>query len=84
MPVGDGTRENPFVGRGVIEEIGETELLIEHEEIPGWMPPMRMAFPVIDEIDITGLSVGDQIRFEIEMGGDIGWQIIGIEPVGGE
>ena len=84
LPEGDGTRENPFVGRGFIDEIGEHQLLIEHEDIPGYMPSMRMAFPVIDEVDITGLSVGDQIRFEIEIGGDIGYQVIRIEPVGSE
>jgi hypothetical protein len=84
LPLGDGTRENPFVGRGFIDEIGETELLIEHEDIPGYMPSMRMAFPVIEEVDMTGLSVGDQIRFEIEIGGDIGYQVIRIDPVGGE
>jgi Cu/Ag efflux protein CusF len=84
LPEGAGTRENPYVGRGIVTEIGNGELLINHETVPGWMPPMQMAFPVIDEVDISGIEVGEQIRFDIEVGGDAGWQIIAIEPTGGE
>ncbi len=82
LPEGAGTRENPYVGRGFIQEIGNTELLIAHEAIPGWMAPMTMAFPVTDEVDLSALSVGDQVMFDVELGGETGYQIIDMTPVG--
>ncbi len=82
QPVGEGTRENPYVGRGVVQELGTGELVIDHETIPGWgMPPMPMAFPVIDEVTLEGLEVGDRVRFEVEMAGPVGYQIVGFEKV---
>ena len=82
LPEGAGTRENPYVGRGFIQEIGNGELLIAHETIPGYMPPMTMAFPVTDEVDLSALSVGDQVLFDVELGGETGYQIIDMAPVG--
>ena len=79
LPEGDGTRENPYVGMGTVSEIGNGEVLIDHGPIPGWMPPMQMAFPVTDEVDLGTLEVGDRVRFNVEMGGDYGYQIFGLE-----
>ncbi len=82
LPEGDGTHENPYVGRGFIQEIGNGELLIAHETIPGLMPAMTMAFPVTDEVDLSAFSVGDQVLFDVELGGDTGYRIIEMGPVG--
>lgn len=82
LPVGEGTRENPYIGRGVVQELGTGELVIDHEAILGWgMPPMPMAFPVIDDVSLEGLEVGDRVLFEIEMDGPAGYQIVGIEAI---
>lgn len=81
LPEGDGSHENPYVGRGFIEEIGDGQLVIQHETIPGWMPPMAMAFPVTEEVDLAEFAVGDQVMFDIELGGDVGYQVFRIEPV---
>ena len=76
-----GTRNNPFVGVGMIEEIGNGELLINHEEIPGWMAPMTMAFPVTDGVDLGDFSEGDRIRFNVELEGPNGYRVFEIQEV---
>ncbi len=80
-PAGDGTRENPYVGRGVITEVGETQLVIDHGVIPGWMGAMQMAFPVTEEVDLTGLAAGDAITFNVELEGVMGYQVFQVEPI---
>jgi Cu(I)/Ag(I) efflux system protein CusF len=39
---------------------------LDHEEIVGLMPPMRMEFYVKDKSLISGLKVGDKVDFTIE------------------
>ena len=80
-PAGDGTRENPYVGRGVITEVGETQLVIDHDVIPGWMGAMQMAFPVTEDVDLSGLAAGDAITFDVELEGVMGYQVFRVEPV---
>ena len=77
----DGTREHPYVGRGVVEEVGNGELLINHGTIPGWMAAMTMAFPTTDEVDLSALEVGAQIMFNVDLEGAVGYQVFHIEPV---
>jgi len=62
----EGTREDPYVGHGFIEEIRDGEILIRHETIPGFMPAMTMAFRVSEDVDLAALGVGDEIMFSIE------------------
>jgi hypothetical protein len=76
LPEGDGTRENPYVGRGIVQELGDGELVIDHEMIPGWMPAMSMTFPVTDEVSLEGLAVGDPVLFSVELAGPVGYQIV--------
>lgn len=38
---------------------------MDHEEIVGVMPPMRMEFYVSDKKLLNGLAVGDQIDFTL-------------------
>ena len=80
--VPDGTRQNPFTGHGVIQEVGEGELVIEHGMIPGFMAAMTMAFPVADDLPIADLAVGDEIDFHIELLED-GYQVFDVEGVPG-
>lgn len=81
LPEGEGTRENPYVGRGVVQELGDGELVIDHELIPGWMAPMAMAFPVTEEVALDELAVGDQVRFNVELDGPVGYQVFAIEKI---
>ena len=78
-PAPDGTREAPYVGRGVIQRIGEGQLEIRHEAIPGFMGAMTMAFPVVEEAMNDSLEVGDEIIFKIENHPEHGYQIFSVD-----
>jgi Cu/Ag efflux protein CusF len=78
-PAPDGTREAPYVGRGVIQRIGEDQLEIQHEAIPGFMGAMRMAFSIAEEAMNDSLKVGDEIIFKIEAHPEHGYQIFSVE-----
>lgn len=57
--------------KGVVTKIdldlGSIEL--DHEDIPGIMPPMIMEFYVKDKILLNGLKVGDKVSFTLEKRG---------------
>lgn len=68
LPAPAGTREDPFVGQGVIEDVrtDERQLVLRHGEIPGLMGAMTMGFPVSVDIPMDALTVGDAVEFRIE------------------
>ena len=68
---------------GYVEEIqdGGAKLLIDHEEIPGYMPPMIMSFQVHDAALPPSLAPGDQIRFRYVVEPGRSW-ISAIEATG--
>ena len=78
-----GTRESPFVGHGVIQEINDNQLVIQHETIPGFMAGMTMAFPVTEDAMGDDLEVGDEIMFDIELLAE-GYQVFNVDEVGAE
>ncbi len=45
-------------------ELGSVEL--DHDDIPGVMPPMLMEFYVKDKALLDGLKVGDEVDFVLE------------------
>jgi Cu/Ag efflux protein CusF len=57
-----------YIGRGKVTKInlkvGSVE--IDHQDIPGMMPAMRMEFNVKDKALLNGLQVGDDVKFVIE------------------
>jgi Cu/Ag efflux protein CusF len=62
------TPENgDYNGKGIVTkinlELGSVEL--NHEDIPGLMPPMIMEFYVTDKKLLDGLTVGDKVDFVI-------------------
>ena len=80
----DGTREAPYVGQGVIQRIGEGLLEIQHEEIPGFMGAMTMAFSIAEEAMNDSLEVGDEIIFKLEAHPEHGYQIFSVDVVAAE
>ena len=64
----EGTREDPFVGQGVIQAVlaDERQIVLAHQEIPGLMGAMTMGFPLSADIPIDSLTVGQQVEFRIE------------------
>jgi len=57
--------EQRFSVRGYVESIENdgSRLLIDHEEMPGYMPAMVMPFTLEDPSESNTLVPGDQIRF---------------------
>jgi len=59
---------------------GGRSLVVDHEEIPGWMGAMRMTLPVRDAAQARVLKPGNRIRFELFVSGSDA--VIGsIEPL---
>lgn len=60
-------KNGDYDAKGVVTrinmELGSVEM--DHEDIPGLMPPMRMEFFVSDKKMIEGLKAGDRIDFTI-------------------
>ena len=83
-PAPVGTREAPYVGQGVIRRIGEGQLEIQHEAIPGFMGAMTMAFPIAEEAMNDSLEVGDEIIFKMEVHPERGIQIFSVDVVAAE
>lgn len=63
-----GADERRWTARGVIRVVAPelNRLFIEHEDIPGLMEKMTMAFEVADPILLNGLTPGDVVRFTLE------------------
>ncbi len=64
-------KDADYPGKGTVTKIdlqlGSVEM--DHEEIPGLMPPMRMEFYVSDKKMLDGLKVGDRVDFAIRYKG---------------
>jgi Cu/Ag efflux protein CusF len=43
-------------------------LIVDHEEIPGYMAAMEMSFQVAPPSLLTGINPGDKISFTIDAG----------------
>ena len=58
-------KDGDYPAKGVVTkintEMGSVE--INHEDIPGVMPPMTMEFFVADKKTLTGLKIGDSVDF---------------------
>ena len=58
-------KNGDYDGKGVVTKIdmklGSVEM--DHEEIPGIMPPMRMEFFVSDKKMLESLQLGDKVDF---------------------
>lgn len=54
-------------GHGVVEQVlpDEGQIILAHDDMPGFMPAMTMNFPIYDTKLLEGLSAGDVIDFEL-------------------
>lgn len=59
----------------------KNRLTVDHEDIPGYMPPMIMLFNVSDPDDAAHLNSGDQIRFTYRVTSSRSW-IENLVPTG--
>jgi protein SCO1/2 len=61
--------------RGVVREVRQEDssVVIEHEDVPGYMPAMTMPFNVRDEALFEHLKPGEAIAFELVVTDDSSW-----------
>lgn len=68
VPSSTVSKDGDYPGKGKITKInldlGSVEM--DHEEITGVMPAMRMEFYVSDKKLLAGLSVGDRVDFTLQ------------------
>ena len=59
--------ERTWTVRGVVRAIfpDQSVIVLTHEDIPGYMAPMTMGFPVRDPTLYDGLDIGDVVRFTL-------------------
>ena len=63
-------KEYSLSGR-VVSKVPETHtLVVDHEEVPGFMPAMTMPYPVAASVDLSGIEPGDYIRARIVVKSD--------------
>jgi len=57
--------EREFQGQGVVRAILPelNVVVVTHDEIPGYMPPMTMGFRAATPQLLNGVEVGDSVRF---------------------
>lgn len=82
-PEPDEPGRQVFQVRGVVKEVkpGESRVVINHEEIPDYMPAMTMPFDVRDTNELAGIAPGDQVKFSMIVTEDDGW-IENVEKIG--
>lgn len=75
LAAGCQPRPQAYAVKGIVEEIkpdGRT-VIIEHEEIPGYMPAMTMPFTVKNTNELTGVKPRDIVQFRMVVTEDDGW-----------
>ena len=73
--VGCKADQQVFYVKGVVKELkpdGKTAV-IEHEEIPNYMPKMTMPFGVRDAKELAGLKTNDMVHFRMLVTKDDAW-----------
>lgn len=74
-PVSPTAPSVEYSARGVIRELPAAgpRVVIEHDEIPGYMPKMTMPLEVRDTNELRHLRVGDTITFQLTVTADTHW-----------
>ncbi len=72
---GHSTNVQIYLVKGVVKELkadGKT-VVIQHEEVPNYMPAMTMPFEVKDPKALAGLGAGDEVSFRMLVTENEGW-----------
>src|SRR5580658_485808 len=64
-----------FTARGLILEIkpDDSQIVIRHEAIAGYMAAMTMPFPVKNPDALAGLQRGDEVEFQLNVAETESW-----------
>lgn len=79
-----------FTVRGVVREArpAKSQLVVKHEEIPGYMDAMTMPFQVRDPKILESVKAGDDITFQLHVTDKDHWidglKIVGVAVDGGD
>jgi len=65
-------REKRFHLKGTVVQVDKAQqhLVIDHEEIPGFMAAMTMPYPVVRPADLDQVAAGDQITADVVVVGE--------------
>ncbi len=76
-----GAARDIYAGTGTVVSIEpeKSRIVLDHEEIKGFMAPMKMSYIVTPATLLQGLAKGDKVRFTIDADKRA---IVGIAPVG--
>jgi Cu/Ag efflux protein CusF len=68
QPTASAPKNGNYNGKGIVKEIHLNEgwVMLDHEEIKGVMPPMKMGFTVKEKTELEKLKVGDTVEFVLE------------------
>jgi protein SCO1/2 len=69
------TNQQIYSVTGLVKEIkmDRRTAVIQHEEVPGYMPAMTMPFKVKKTNEIEKLQPGDQRTFSLVVNTEVGW-----------
>jgi protein SCO1/2 len=61
--------------KGTVKELSldHHSVVIRHDRIPDYMPPMTMEFTVLDPAELNGISPGDEITFHLTVTDESHW-----------
>lgn len=80
----ESTTRQTFPVRGVVQQRmveDPTMMIIDHEEIPGFMPRMIMPFRALDSSEFDGLEPGMQVSFDYHVEEEQSW-VTGVKTTG--
>jgi protein SCO1 len=64
---GSSDKHYTLIGRVISKVPATRAVVVDHEEIPGFMAAMTMPYPVADGVDLSGIEPGDRIRADIDL-----------------
>jgi Cu/Ag efflux protein CusF len=64
---GSSDKHYTLTGRVVSKVSATREIVVDHDEIQGFMAAMTMRYTVAEEIDLSGIEPGDRIRADIDV-----------------
>jgi protein SCO1 len=80
---GCAPRSHDGVGTVIDVRADLHQIMLDHDDIAGLMPAMRMTFDVPDAALLSGIRVGDRIRFDLVADGEQ-FRIVSLEKIAGE
>lgn len=70
-----------FEAVGTVVAVEGDFVLIDHEDIAGFMDAMTMSFPVRDATILSGVEVGDRVRFGVVVAKDASYTVEHLETL---